>query len=145
MGNIKKMEAQCLLDALKKNSVWEPEVQKATLLKVKEKLEEAIKHFKKDDCNQGLGLTYNLMGRIHHSYKSIMHEVDLAREYYQKAIIEFKNCEHYRGSYVTLKDLYDLEMKNKLETQAAHEEGSSFFNAPKSFIFTGIAKKIDKS
>ena len=76
------------------------------------------------------------MGRIHHSYKYLK-DVGQARSYYEKAIIEFKKCEHYRGIYVTLKDLHDLEMKNLLEEEDDVEKSAKF-----GFFGQKIAKKV---
>ena len=84
-------------------------------------------------------MTYNLLGRIYHAYKYLK-DVGKARGYYEKAIIEFKQCEHYKGIYVTLKDLHDLEMKNLLD-----EEDDVAKTAKFGFFGKNIAKKVEST
>jgi hypothetical protein len=50
----------------------------------------------------GLGLTYNLLGRIY-SFKRLYNH-SKALEYYNKAINCFKKIDHHRGIFVTNKD-----------------------------------------
>ena len=84
-------------------------------------------------------MTYNLLGRIHHAYKHLK-DVYKARGYYEKAIIEFKKCEHYRGIYVTLKDLHDLEMKHLLEEE---DDVAEIKTANFGFFGKKLAEKVE--
>ena len=73
------------------------------------RLEHALKFFKKSQW--GKGLTYNLMGRTY-VYKST-YDFNKAQDYFYKAIECFQKIDHYRGTYVTLKDLHDLQLSEK--------------------------------
>jgi hypothetical protein len=74
----------------------------------------AISYFEKDECFWGLGQTYSLLGRvimkiniIQDSEQSFMK----AKAYFARALVNFELIDHWRGNYITLRDLHDLEQK----------------------------------
>jgi len=72
------------------------------LKKIETKLHLAEKHFQVEDSMWGLGLTYNLLGRVYCFKK--MYNFHKSKEYYEKAVFCFKSIDHHRGIFVTLKD-----------------------------------------
>ena len=58
----------------------------------------------------GLGLTYNLMGRI---YFKEAGNYEVAKEFFGKAMVNFTLCQHYRGMYMTEEAIMDVAIKEK--------------------------------
>jgi hypothetical protein len=117
-GNICRIDALCKLYDRQGKSKKIPKLELEDIVK---DLAEAARHFEADSNAQGLGLTYNLMGRVYGDGPGKQHGAFgselLARKYLKLAIDNFRQIEHYRGMSVTLKDLYDLEMAILVEKQ----------------------------
>jgi hypothetical protein len=54
-------------------------------------------------------LTYNLLGRIYWHKEEDSDSFTKAKRYYIKAVEAFTRIDHYRGIYMSLKDLHDLQ------------------------------------
>jgi len=107
LGNLWRLNALCKLQEAKKKS--KNTITKQELLAIKESLMQALTYFKKVDCKWGLGLTYNMLGRIH-TYRNI-YDIQKTRIYFSEAMKCFILITHYRGTYMTLKSIHDLELK----------------------------------
>ena len=73
--------------------------------RIRRALQFAEANFLDDSSDWGLGLTYNLVGRIY-SIRGNEDEVEenfsLAKKYYKKAVEHFTKCEHNRGIYLSM-------------------------------------------
>jgi hypothetical protein len=78
-------------------------ISKVTLKSIKSKLKNAIECFKESQSEWGLGLSYNLLGRLYRPKN-----FSRAQECLRKAIENFGKIDHYRGIFLSLKDLHDL-------------------------------------
>lgn len=83
----------------------------------------ALNFFSKENCRWGLGLTYSMLGRIYTYTKN--KNVGKARMYFCEAINNFNQITHYRGIYMTLKDIHDLEQKNITEEKEVKPEAKA--------------------
>lgn len=103
-GNLWRLIALCgLLEAKKATSTL---ISKVDLEKIENQLQVALTHFMEDESQWGLGLTYNLLGRVWSFRK--MFNFEKAKHYLDKALECFKSIDHCRGMYITLKDLHDV-------------------------------------
>ena len=71
-------------------------------------LQEAESNYENDQSDWGLGLTYNLLGRIYRYKQEDSENFTRAKRYYVKAVEAFSRIDHYGGIYLSLKDLHDL-------------------------------------
>ena len=78
-------------------------------------LQFAEDYFALDGNKWGLGLTYNLLGRLYvlkqQSGQLVEENLAKSKEYYELAISNFTEVEHFRGAYMSSKDLYDLRQQ----------------------------------
>ena len=68
-----------------------------------------------------MGLTYNLLGRIYSIREKDEESFSSAKQHYKKAIESFTRADHYRGIYMSLKDLHDLQQWYVEETNISDE------------------------
>jgi hypothetical protein len=103
-ANIWRLAAIFLLKEAKRR--MKSSISSRDLICATKRLEFAEKFFEKDESDWGLGLTYTHLARIC-TFKNNL-KLNSAKIYFEKAIEKFKKIHHYRGTFLTLKDLHDL-------------------------------------
>jgi len=105
-GNFWRLRALYMLTNMRGRSKI---ISEMNFMKICKRLELSEKFFTQDQNSWGLGLTYNLLGRIYsfreQSSESNHENFELATAYYTKSIENFKKCGHSRGLYTTIKAL----------------------------------------
>ena len=80
---------------------------------MEKRLFQAKKFFELDNSQWGLGLTFSILGRIYsfkdHELANSKENIRKSKQYYISALDNFNQIDHYRGIYMTAKDLHDLE------------------------------------
>ena len=77
-------------------------------------LKTAEEKYQEIESDWGLGLTYNLHGRIQSLKEKSFGDktFETAKDYFQKSIDAFSKIDHYRGIQTTMQDFNDLQMKH---------------------------------
>ena len=73
------------------------------------RLKFAQEYFQKDNSKWGLGLTDLLWARTYTLKKRCMDNFNTACRYYKSALDTFQDIHHYRATYMTQKNLIELE------------------------------------